>query len=106
MFDLKEFQQEVGEWSKRNFDNQVSYHPLLGVAEEVGELCHAHLKEEQKIRVHEDHVAAAQDAIGDILIYMADYCSRRGFDLEDCVSAAWAQVKERDWKRNPGKGAD
>jgi len=36
-------------------------------------------------RVHEDHVAAAQDAIGDILIYMADYCSRRGmYDPKYC----------------------
>lgn len=104
MFDLQAFQEEVGDWSRRNFDNQASYHPLLGVAEEVGELCHAHLKQEQGIRTSEDHVTGAKDAIGDILIYMADYCCRRGFDLESCVSAAWNQVKKRDWKKNPGEG--
>jgi hypothetical protein len=50
-FDLRKFQQEQKDWSKRNFPTQnTPYRPLLGVMEEVGELSHAHLKAEQGIR--------------------------------------------------------
>ena len=46
---LRLLQKEVGEWSRENFPDNQQYHPLLGVSEEVGELCHAHLKMEQGI---------------------------------------------------------
>jgi NTP pyrophosphatase (non-canonical NTP hydrolase) len=98
-------QKEVGEWSRRNFPNNKTYHPLLGIGEETGELMHAHLKLEQGIRgTPEEHVAAKKDAVGDIMIYMADYCERNGLDLDECVELAWGEVKQRDWRKHQEKG--
>ena len=42
----------------------------------------------------------AVDAVADIVIFLADYCSARGFDLESLVSETWAEVRKRDWKAN------
>ena len=56
------------------------------------------------IRTNEDHTAKKKDAIGDIVIFLADYCSSEGFDFEDIVLTVWKEVKQRDWKKNPEKG--
>ncbi len=102
-FNLQDFQYEVRKWSNKNFgEDQPSILPLLGVAEEVGELNHAHLKGVQGIRYTDAEVEAKKaDAVGDLMIYLADYCAREGLDLEDCVWNAWNEVKNRDWKENP-----
>ena len=47
---LEELQAVQREWVEHNFPNRTNYHPLLGAVEEIGELCHAHLKYEQGIR--------------------------------------------------------
>jgi|WetSurMetagenome_2_1015567.scaffolds.fasta_scaffold10221_5 NTP pyrophosphatase (non-canonical NTP hydrolase) len=106
MTDLKQLQQEHLTWSLENFpDNRDPIHPVLGVVEEVGELSHALLKQAQGIRgSHAEHEAAAQDAIGDIVIYLCDVCSRRGWDFDEIVYRTWAQVKQRDWQKNKVTG--
>lgn len=61
------------EWVRHNFPDAPKHQPAhgtFGVMEEIGELAHAHLKEAQQIRMNEDHVAKAQDAIGDTMIYL------------------------------------
>lgn len=95
----------VSEWSNHNFPNNKPHMPLLGVSEEVGELCHAHLKMEQGIRGNlDEHKAAKADAVGDTIIYLADYCNRNDLSLELCVRAAWNEVKDRDWIKFPKNG--
>jgi len=102
---LQTLQREVSEWSRRNFPGNLPHHPLLGVAEEVGELSHAHLKLEQGIRGDPaEHLSAKVDAVGDIVIYLADYCERNGFDLDTAVTIAWAEVSKRDWRKDPKGG--
>lgn len=84
--------------SEQPFGDGPSWHPLLGVAEEVGELCHAHLKAQQNIRGSaEDLRAQQEDAVGDIVIYLVDYCNRERLDIEACIQNAWAEVSCRDW---------
>jgi len=74
--------------------------------EELGELSHAHLKMEQGIRGEfATHQLGKQDAVGDIIIYLADYCDQNGLDLQKCVEYAWGQVKNRDWVKNSLDGA-
>lgn len=103
---LQELQDAVGEWSQRNFPNNQPHHPLLGLTEEVGELSHAHLKMDQKIRgTWSEHQAAKVDAVGDIVIYLADYCERNNINLEAAVTTTWACVRARDWQRNPATGS-
>jgi NTP pyrophosphatase (non-canonical NTP hydrolase) len=100
-----QLQTEVAEWANRNFEANKSWHPLLGMMEELGELSHAYLKAEQGIRgTAAEHSAAKRDALGDIVIYMADYCSREGFSLQQIVEETWEIVRQRDWKKNPQKG--
>jgi len=98
---LRDLQTEQRPWVAHNFGARPSYWPLLGAIEELGELAHAHLKAEQGIRVTEDHFAAKIDAVGDVIIYLADYCSSQGIDLESAVATTWDTVRKRDWKNDP-----
>lgn len=103
--ELSRLQHEVNEWSQRNFPNGKPYHPLLGASEEIGELCHAHLKHEQGIRgTPEDHHEAKIDAVADAVIYLADYCARNGINMGKAVSDTWEKVRERDWQKNRANG--
>lgn len=78
--DLKTIQQNVGLWSLENFGQQQSkvdpdlflgsLAPLMGIAEEIGELASAQYVEE------------VEDALGDIAIYLCDYAARENFQLQ------------------------
>lgn len=105
--DLSDFQGEHAEWLRHNFPDQKPHDALLGLAEEVGELAHAHLKYEQGIRGYDkdQYRVEAADAIGDVMIYLASYCTTNGFDLRDCLDDAWWEVKRRDWRSDPETGA-
>jgi NTP pyrophosphatase (non-canonical NTP hydrolase) len=92
---LEQIQAEQKEWSNANFGPQSPTLPLLGVVEEVGELCHAVLKREQGIRRDENHLENEVDAIGDICIYLMDYCNRRGFNLMEIIDETWNEVQGR-----------
>lgn len=107
MYDLtfEGLQGQVGEWSRKNFPNNESIDPAMGLVEELGELFHALLKERQGIRGSKaTHEAAAKDAIGDLLIYMADFCERKGWSMQEIVEDTWNVVKQRDWTRNKDTG--
>lgn len=106
MFNLTKFQEEVKKWTNRNFGPSYGsgYRPLLGAIEELGELAHAHLKTEQNIRINEDHIHNKKDAIGDIIIYLTDYCNGQGFSLEEILETTWNEVKQRDWNKNKEVG--
>lgn len=98
---LSEIQEEQKPWVTHNFPNRHSWHPLLGLQEEVGELAHHYLKREQKIRLNEDHNAGIKDSVADIVIYLLDFCSAEGIDLEKELNETWERVRQRDWKENP-----
>ena len=122
---IREIQSEQRKWSEKNFgDGQPAYRPLLGVAEEIGELAdtgaspdhiaalvgalgrlsHAHLKAEQGIRGDEtSHFVATTDAVGDIVIFLMDYCNKRGLQLDFIVDRIWTEVSRREWNAK-GKG--
>lgn len=99
-----QLQVEVGDWSTRNFGKNPAIWKLLGVVEEVGELAHAELKSLQGIRTSEDHEAKGKDAVGDILVYLADYCNRRDWKMQEIIEQVWGEVSKRDWKKDPEKG--
>ena len=106
MISLERLQHELKPWVERNYGSRPAYWPLLGVGEEVGELMHAHLKQEQGIRKGEDHIANAKDAVGDIMVYLADYCNARGWDMQEILDETWAKVRERDWVKDPVRGGE
>lgn len=90
--DFEELVEAVGTWSEDNFGDQPAYYPAKGACEEWGELLHSDLKRDQGIRLDDDDVGddAERDAVGDIVIYLADTLYRLGeeqktvqVDLED-----------------------
>jgi NTP pyrophosphatase (non-canonical NTP hydrolase) len=102
---FRRLQESVAEWSRRNFTDQSPGDCFEGMVEETGELAHARLKARQGIRgTKDEHEAAERDAIGDLLIYMADYCQRRGFELQEIVEDTWEIVSQRDWTANKETG--
>jgi len=98
---LRKLQNEVRPWATRNFGKRKreAWKPLVGLMEEVGELSHAHLKQVQRVRMDEDHEAKAKDAIGDIVIFLIDYCDLRGWDIQQLVEQTWRKVKQRDYRK-------
>lgn len=105
MINLTDIQVEVSRWALYNFPYAKPHQPLLGAAEEIGELCHAHLKDEQGIRgTKEEHKKAKEDAIGDVIIYLAHYCALNNTTLYQCIISAWNEVKDRDWIKYPTTG--
>jgi NTP pyrophosphatase (non-canonical NTP hydrolase) len=97
---LKQIQEEVKVWEKKNFGDRPGWQPLLGLQEEVGELAHHYLKRAQGIRISEDHNAGIADAVADIVIYLLDFCNTEGIDLEATLKATWQEVSKRDWTKN------
>ena len=109
MEDLGLLQLQVGAWAESNFpcaDEPRSWlRCTLGVCEEAGELAHAILKREQGIRgTPDEHDEAAQDAIGDICIYLMDLCYRKGWNFDVILKKTVEQVLKRDWVANPKEG--
>ncbi len=93
MIDLIAIQEEQIAWSQRNFGMQSYRQPLLGMIEEICELEAAwRTRDTQMVSIlnHPTSVAAVDpkptdevlDAIGDIAIYMLDYCGKRGWQLK------------------------
>ena len=83
-FMIRDLQPEQKQWAEYNFDGVRAHHAPLGMIEEVGELARALLKAEQGIRGAEDqHRARMIDAVGDITIFLADYCNVRGIELPE-----------------------
>lgn len=104
---LIELQKQVAEWTDHNFGNtRPIFHPLLGLGEELGELYHAHLKIEQGIREGTSGKleAEAQDAVGDMLIYLVDLCNLNGWSFNKVLTETWEKVRQRDWRLYPKDG--
>ena len=95
---IRELQREVREWTGKNFPNNKPHMPLLGAMEELGELAHAHLKQEQGIATTRGN---KRDAIGDIIIYLCNYCSLNDIDIQTAIEVAWDNVQRRNAKTSP-----
>lgn len=75
---------KVGAWADENFGDQPATYPLMGAGEEQGEGTCSVLKRLQGIDDSEkyedrDDVGpeAEKDAVGDVVIYLADYFHRK-----------------------------
>jgi NTP pyrophosphatase (non-canonical NTP hydrolase) len=102
---FRQLQIEQQEWEKKNFPDNQKHFAMLGLLEEVGELAHALLKMEQGIRgTKEEHMAAAEDAVGDITVYLSSVCSHYGIDFQGAVDKTWPEVQKRDWIKYPKDG--
>jgi NTP pyrophosphatase (non-canonical NTP hydrolase) len=105
--DFGMLQTEHNPWARKNFGVQEWMDGFLGLVEEVGELAHSLLKQRQKIRgTHEEHEEQAKDAVGDIVVFLAGFCTQRGWNFQEIVEGVWSRVKARDWTKNKDNGGD
>lgn len=108
---LRQLQEDIYAWEKKNFPKANSHQNFFGIVEEVGELAHFILKDEQGIRESidkygnkvpvEEHL---KDAVGDVAIFLINYCSKNGFDFSSCLLDTWNRVSKRDWIKYPKDG--
>lgn len=92
-------------WRQRNFPDSTAEDQLLGVVEEVGEVAHAVLKRKQRIRgLDHEHQEAELDAVGDIMVFLAGFCSYRNYDMLAIFERVGEEVAKRDWIKYPKDG--
>lgn len=78
-----ELQAEIAPWAARNFPDSGAMEQFLGVVEEVGELAAA-ISAAEASETTELFLAATldeQDAIGDIVIFLTNYCNHREINI-------------------------
>jgi len=95
--DFEQLSQEVGEWSVEQFGaDQPAWYAAKGAVEECGELIHSDLKRDQGIRLDDDDVGndAERDAVGDIVIYLADAMYRAEKTVELWDDSNYSQTKD------------
>lgn len=96
MFILRDMQKEQEIWADKNFPGNKMIHPLVGIIEEVGELAHVVLKETQTIRYTPDVVIAKKkDAVSDIMIFLAHYCTKNSFTMPEIQVPAQEMIHVR-----------
>ena len=97
-------QVQLCRWQSRNFGVSSLLQQLAGVTEEVGELAHAVLKHDQKIRGFEDETKfreAAGDAIADATVYLNQLSTLLRLDFGTLVHETAGEVMQRNWKDKP-----
>ena len=74
MLTPNQLQNEHRPWSRANFGVVPPHQPLLGIIEELGD--------ELERALQDWNVAEIKDALADTVVFTADYCNQRGWDLE------------------------
>jgi NTP pyrophosphatase (non-canonical NTP hydrolase) len=104
---INEIQRDIWHWKCKNFPNSNADEQFLGIVEEVGEAAHAILKQKQRIRgTWDQHEEDLRDAIGDIMIFLFNFCSENEWYLSDIIQETWDVVKKRDWEKHKGDGVN
>lgn len=95
-----DLQVQLDPWVRKNFGSAPSWHALLGMVEEIGELAHAYLKQAQGIRGTDHELEAKQkDAVADIMIFCADFCNKKGWNMQEIIEEVLPKVLARDWTK-------
>lgn len=106
-YSLSLLQTILKNWLNYNFPESTSDDQFKGVVEEIGELARADLKHIQGIRGfdnEEKYESKMKDAIGDIVIYLINYCTRKNIKFYECIELAIEEIMKRDWIKNTLNG--
>jgi len=88
---------EVMEITPDVIGNELSQNFLLS---QIGKLCHADLKSEQKIRTNQNHENDAKKALRNIIKVFDLIVIDHNFSLIGVVEETWSKVKLRNWKKD------
>lgn len=85
---FEELQSSVIQWAtdRKIIPNGTPSGQLMKAVSEMGELCDAEGKQDQQ---------AIEDAVGDVLVCLINYCELLGVDIVDCLAGAYEQIKDR-----------
>ena len=99
---LTTLQDDVQQWVVRNFGTDNELATVVGLVEEVGEMCRAVVKRSQGIRGSEEEwTAELRKESADVLIKLCDIAQFNGFSLAEAVAERWGKVRQRDWRADP-----
>lgn len=84
----REIELQVIRWAeaRRIIPNGKPAAQLLKAVSEMGELADAEGK---------GNMAEIQDAVGDILVCLINYCALRDIDMVRCLAGAYEEIKDR-----------
>ena len=101
MKDLDIFQEEVKDWAYHNFPKDTFADTVLGLVEEVGEVCRTIIKKNQGVRGTPEYWdEEARKELGDVFIKLLHVMVL--FDPSDgsayrIASDRWQVIRKRDW---------
>lgn len=73
-------------------ESSMEFHSLFGMVGEIGELHSIYQKVYQGHKFEDDHV---KKELGDLLWFVAEYCTGHGWDLEDIMQMNIEKLKKR-----------
>ena len=79
---------KIIQWSeqRRIIPNSTPEIQLLKAMSEMGELADATIKNDRE---------AIEDAVGDVMVCLVNYCALQDLNLVDCMEVAYDQIKNR-----------
>lgn len=75
--------------TERNLNHANANKQVIKLGEEFGELCQGMAK---------DNAVQVYDSIGDMYVVLTILCMQLGISVEECVSYAYEEIKERKGK--------
>lgn len=99
---VRTLQQQIGEWSRRNWPGLTLPNTGLKIAEEAGEVCRALgcIAVSKEGEDHEWHANLA-DELADVVITVLRTADYAGIDVTRALLNRWADVSQRDYRANP-----
>jgi NTP pyrophosphatase (non-canonical NTP hydrolase) len=94
MSSYRDIEMQIIQWSeaRRIIPNAKPYTQLLKAFSEMGELADAEL---------EDSDLDREDAIGDVLVCLINYCALKDIDIVQCMELAYNTIKHRKGYMTP-----
>ena len=80
-------------WERNLIDGSTPNAQMLKLMEEVGELAGG---------VCKDKADVIKDSIGDVFVVLTIIAAQMGWSIEECVQAAYAEIKDRKGKMVDG----
>jgi NTP pyrophosphatase (non-canonical NTP hydrolase) len=84
----RDIEMKILQWAeaRRIIPNGTPTGQLLKLVSEVGELADAQGKRD---------MPAIEDAVGDIMVCLVNYCALHDIDIVQCMAGAYQQIKDR-----------
>lgn len=94
---LSDLQKEVYQWWLKELADKPggAINNFYGLVEEVGELARTIICANQGRKGYDDPAKChrdRKDAVSDVLIFLMNYCSGEGIDLQEAVNETWDKV--------------